>query len=60
MDYIQILIVQSRGVYNFMGMILVARVSFIISLLCILFKNLFQILAIFNPTVVKDIFKRKH
>ena len=28
MDYIQILRVHSRGVYNFMGMILVARASF--------------------------------
>ena len=29
--------------YNFMGMILVAQASFIVSLLCILFKNLFQV-----------------
>ena len=49
MNYIQILIVHSRGVYNFMGMILVAQVSFIFSLLCIIFKNSFQILAIFKP-----------
>ena len=49
MDYIQILVVHSRGVYNFMGIILEAHVSFIFSLLCILFKNLFQILAIFKP-----------
>ena len=39
MDYIQILVVHSRGVYNFMGMILVAQVSFIFSLSCIFFKN---------------------
>ena len=32
-----------------MGMILVAQVSFIVPLVCILFKNLFQILAIFKP-----------
>ena len=49
MDDIQILVVHSRGVYNFMGMILVAPVSFIFSLLCILFKNYFQIWAIFKP-----------
>ena len=49
MDYIKILVVHSRGVYNFMGMILVAQVSLFFSLLCILFKNLFQILAIFKP-----------
>ena len=41
----QILVVHSRRVYNFMG-ILEAQVSFICSLLCILFKNLFQILVI--------------
>ena len=35
MDYIKNLIVHSRGVYNFIGMILVAHVSFICSLLCI-------------------------
>ena len=42
----QILVVHSRRVYNFMGIILEARVSyfFFFSLLCILFKNLFQIL----------------
>ena len=49
MDYFQILVVYSRGMYNFMGMILVAQVSFIFSLLRILFKNWFQILAIFQP-----------
>ena len=47
MDYIQILIVHSRGVYNFIGMILVAQVSFFSSLLCIFFKNYF--LAILKP-----------
>ena len=57
MDYIQILIVHSRGVYNFVGMILVAHVSFLLLLLlCILFKNELQILTIFKPyTVVKEI-----
>ena len=49
MDYIQILVVHSRGVYNCMGIILEAQVSIICSLLCILFKNLLQILAIFKP-----------
>ena len=34
---------------NFMGIILEARVSLIFSLLCILFKNVFQVLAIFKP-----------
>ena len=38
---------QSRGVYKIMGMVLEASLSFIFQLLCILFKNWFQILAIF-------------
>ena len=54
MDYFQILVVHSRGVYNFRGMILVAQVSFIFSILRILFKNLFQILAIFKPYCVGE------
>ena len=49
MDDIQILVVHSRWVYNFMGIILEAQVSVIFSLLCILFKNLFQSLVIFKP-----------
>ena len=36
----RILVVHSRLVYNFMGMILEAQVSFIFSFLCILFKKL--------------------
>ena len=52
MDYIQILVVHRKGVYNFMSVILEAQVSFIFSLLCILIKNLFQILAIFKPYTV--------
>ena len=46
MDDIQILEVHSRGVYNFMGMILVVLLSFIFLLLCVLFKNWFQIMDI--------------
>ena len=40
--------------YNFMGIILEAQVSFIFSLLCILFKNYFQILVTFKPFVVGE------
>ena len=47
MDDIQILVLHSRGVHNFMDMILVAYWSFIVLLLCILKKKWFQILAIF-------------
>ena len=39
--------------YSFMGIILEAQVSFIFSLLCILFKNLFQILVILKPYVLE-------
>ena len=55
----QILIVHSRWVYNFMGIILQAQVSFIFSLLCILFKNLFQILVIFKPYTLEETFIEK-
>ena len=48
----QILVVHSRWVYNFMGIIFEAQVSLIFSLLCIPFKNLFQILVIFKPYVL--------
>ena len=40
MDYNQILVVHSRGVYNFMGMILVAQVSFIFFAFMHSFKKL--------------------
>ena len=40
--------------YNFMGIILEAQVSFIFSLLCILFKILFQILGIFKPYTLEE------
>ena len=39
--------------YNFMGIILEAQVSFIFLLLCILLKNLFQILMILKPYVLE-------
>ena len=55
MDYIQMLIVHSRGVYNFMGMILVAQGSFIVLLLCILFR----FWPFSNPPVVKEISIKK-
>ena len=45
----QILVVHSRWVYNFMGIILEAQVYF--SLLCIIFQIQFQILVIFKPYV---------
>ena len=50
----QILVVHSRWVYNFMGIILEAQVSFIFSLLCILFKISFQILVIFKPYMLEE------
>ena len=56
---IQILVENSRGVYNFMGMILVAQVSFILSLLCILFKISFRLWPFSNPTVENEISIRK-
>ena len=40
MDYIQMLVVHSRGVYYFMGMILVAQVSFIFSAFMHSFRKL--------------------
>ena len=40
--------------YNLMGIILEAKVSFIFSLLCILFKILFQILVIFKPYTLEE------
>ena len=55
----QILVVHSRWVYNFMGIILEAQVCFIYQLLCILFKNLFQILVIFKPyTLEKTVIEK--
>ena len=50
----QILVVHSRWVYNFMGIILEAQVSFNFSLLCILFKFWFQILVIFKPYTLEE------
>ena len=41
--------------YNFMGMILVAQVSFIFLLLRILSKISFRLWPFSNPTVVKEI-----
>ena len=52
MDYIQNLVVHSRGVYNVMGISLEAHVSLLLLflwLLYILFKNHFQMSAIFKP-----------
>ena len=40
--------------YNFMGIVLEAKVSFIFSLLCILFKISFQILVIFKPYTLEE------
>ena len=59
MDYIQILVVHSRGVYNFMGIILEAQVSFIFSALCILFNISFRFWPFSNPTVVEETFIEK-
>ena len=56
----QMLVVHSRWVYNFMGIILEAQVSLIFSLLCILFKNQFQILVIFKPYVLEETVIEKH
>ena len=50
----QILVVHSRWVYNFMGIILEAQVSFIFSLLCILFNNKNQIFVIFKPYTLEE------
>ena len=55
MDYIQILVVHSRGAYNFMGIILEAQVSFIFLLLWHSFQNLVSDFGTFsNPTVVEE------
>ena len=40
--------------YNFMGIILEAHVSFIFSLLCILFKKIVSDLVIFKPYVLEE------
>ena len=50
----KILVVHRRWVYNFMGIILEAQVSFIFSPLCILFTNLFQILVICKPYTLEE------
>ena len=50
----QILLAHSKWVYNFMGINLEAQVSFIFPLLCILFKNLFQILVILKYYVLEE------
>ena len=53
MKYNQIFVIHSRGVYNFMGIILERQVSFILSVLCIIFKNYVQILVIFFTYVLE-------
>ena len=58
MDYIQILIVHSRGVYNFMGMILVAQVSFFFFSF-MRSKISFRFWPFSNPVVVKEISIKK-
>ena len=60
MDYIQILIVHSRGVYNFMGMM--AQVSFFLffSRFYAFFSKIsFRFWPFSNPTVVKQISIKK-
>ena len=60
MDYIQNLIVHSRGVYNFIGMILVAQVSFIFFAFMHSFQKLVSDFGHFQtPTVVKEICIKK-
>ena len=61
MDYIEILIVQSRGVYNFMGMNLVAQASLIFfSRFYAFFSKISSRFWPFsNPTVVKEISIKK-
>ena len=63
MDYIQILVVHSGGVFNFMGMILEAQVSFIYLFFSRFFaffsKISFKFLPFSNPTVVKEISIKK-
>ena len=56
MDYIQILVVHSRGVYNFIGMILVAQVSLIFFCFYAFFSKIsFWFWPFSNLTVVKEI-----
>ena len=60
MDYIQILVVHSRGVYKFIGMILVAHVSFICFRFYEFFSKVsFRFWPFSNPTVVKEISIKK-
>ena len=49
----QILVVHSRWVYNFMGIILEAQVSFSFSLLCIIFKKNFSDFGDFQTLCVR-------
>ena len=61
-DYIQILVEHSRGVFNFMGIILVAQVSFI--LLIFRFYAFFSKISVrfwpfSNPAVVNEISIKK-
>ena len=55
MDYIQMLVVHSRGVYNFMGMIFMAQVSFIFRFYAFFSKISFRFWPFSNLTVVKEI-----
>ena len=50
----QILVAHSRWVYNCISIILEAQVSFLFLLLCILLKNLFEILVILKPYVLEE------
>ena len=61
MDYIQILIVHSRGVYNFMGMILVAQMSYFFRFYAFFLKISLRFWPFSNPTVtvVKEISIKK-
>ena len=60
MNYIQILVEHSRGVYNFMVMILVAQVSFIFFAFIHSFQKLVSDFGPFsNPTVVNEISIKK-
>ena len=54
MDYIQILVVHSRGVYNFMGIIMEAQVSFIFRFYAFFSKISFRFWPFLNPTVVEE------
>ena len=54
MDYIQLLVVHSRGVYNFMGIILEGQVSFFFFRFHAFFsKFIFRFWPFSNPTVVE-------